>query len=371
MRAAINKIKRTFYLSILLLLYAATSSNAWQTSSEVPGEQPSAAEVKELHRDDVVHFTLPGPDSVGSKIKCGLNGDIFAAYSISSSSEYWKNPIRRVSPSSKQITEFPIPTIATFKDLSRLSFDTDSNGVLYALFQARLSSESPRRFAYLIVKYKDTGDVDSFIQLQDPIHRQIQPATLSVFASGNFLVSGTVRDTSAPEGTISVFSAVYSPSGMYRAPVVADISTPANVVASQDPIAVASSLLSVSSSDGNIYILQGNRLKTVSHTGTVERERITAAPEKDLTALQIAQAGAGSIFVFYDYVSSGVAAENAKRRGMINIINTQTGEITQTYRLSQAEPDFAVASCAASLNDFVFLSSDQKDQLQVINYRYK
>jgi hypothetical protein len=82
----------------------------------------------------------------------------------------------------------------------------------------------------------------------------------------------------------------------------------------------------------------------------------------------MAAAGRGFLFVFYDHVATGEPGENSRYSGMISVVYPQSGEVTAIYRVPHTEADFAVSACAASPNDFLFLSSDKQGYLEVVHY---
>jgi hypothetical protein len=233
-----------------------------------------------------------GPKEVESHIKCGPAGDIYAVYSASSR-ETREQPIRRVSVSSRSVTEYLIPPISGYERLLRLSFDVSADGTLYELVMGtpRSAPGSKPDPVYLIVKYKDDGSMDSHFTVGEVPGKHTHPMSLAVFADGHSLVSGTTIEKTADKTSLGVFSAIFDQSGAFRAPVtLMKLAPPAESSASPsprgapptaapqpapekeensaDPITLASMLLSVSSSDGNIYVLQNvGRLDVVSPPG--------------------------------------------------------------------------------------------------------
>jgi len=78
----------------------------------------------------------------------------------------------------------------------------------------------------------------------------------------------------------------------------------------------------------------------------------------------MAAAGAGFLFIYYGHIT-GVPGGKANQRGMIVVLNTETGDIAAIYRMPAADTDFAIPACAASLSDFLFLGSDKSAPTQV------
>lgn len=174
--------------------------------------QPSPpAPTMDLHRADVIRLDKPAPAAVSSKIKCGPGGDIYAVYSSVSSQEMWRNPIRRISASSRSVTEYPIPTISGYQRLTRLIFDVSADGTLYALLQAfpQSNSDSKPDPVYLIVKYKDDGQVDSYFALGEVPGKHIRPTSLAMFGADNSMVSGTTILKNPGGTSLGVFSAIF------------------------------------------------------------------------------------------------------------------------------------------------------------------
>jgi len=373
-------------LFLLALLNLPAISFAQQAEKEPQAASIVDAEVKDLHPDEAIHFSTPAPVSVASKIRCGPSGDIYVVYSNNSYVELWGSPIRRISLSSHSVTEFPIPSISGYENLSRSSFDVDANGTLYVLYQAhsKKAGESNAHFVYLIVKYKDDGSVDSHFTLSQPPDKVVQPTSLTMFADGNFLMSGSFRANDSPASKVGVFSAIFDQTGALRAPVTMVKSAGSESNASlkssggnapkdesPTPAILSSSFLTFGAPNGKAYVLLENQLDVVSHDGSVENVADLEPPGKDLSPIQMAGAGVGYIFAFYDHISTGAPGERAERRSMIKVANLQTGGTVATYRLAQDATDLTVAACAVSLNDFVFLSSDQQNNLEVVHYRPK
>jgi hypothetical protein len=271
-----------------------------------------------------------------------------------------------------------------------------ADGTLYALMLGTPQSKpgSKPDPVYLIVRYKDDGSIESHFAVGEVSGKHFDPMSLAVFADGHSVVSGRTGEKT-PDGTLlgGVFSGMFDRGGAFHAPVMLmKLATSADSKSSpsprgappptatrqgaagkekdsSSPIALASSLLSVSSSDGNIYVLQNaNRLDVVSALGSVEHEFEIRPPANGLIPLQMAAAGPGFLSVFYNYVSTGGPEDNAQHRRMITVVYQQTGEVTAIYRMPQAETDFVVPACAASPNDFVFLNSDEQDHLEVVHY---
>ena len=368
-----------FSLGLPVLLGVTLSAVTGLTGEKSQVQPSSPPPTMDLQRSDVIPFNKPGPAAVASKIKCGPGGDIYVIYSGTSAREMWSDPIRRISVSSRSVTEYPIPTISGYQTLTRLSFDVSgADGTLYALLQAfpQSGSDSKPDPVYLIVKYKDDGQVDSYFPLGEVPGKHIRPTSLAMFGADNSLVSGTTF-LKSPEGTsLGVFSAIFDRGGAFRAPVaLMKLNTPAKSSASPNSpehgnaVSLASSLRSFGSSDGNIYVLQDGHLDVVTPFGSIERESELTPPADKLSPLQMAAAGASYLFVFYDHLPTGDPVEdNNKYRGMITVVRSQTGEVTNVYRMPQAENDFAVSACAASLSDFLFLGSDDHNNLQVVHY---
>lgn len=386
--------QRNARLGLRALLGVTLSAVIGLARQEAAVQPSSAVPTMDLHRAQVTRFTAPGPAAVATRIKCGPGGDSYAMYSSTSHQEMRSAPIRRVSVSSRSVTEYPIPAISGYEKLARHSFDVGADGMLYALLQAnpQPGSKSKPDPVNLIVKYKDDGRLDSYITLGEVPGKHIFPTSLAVFAEGSFLVSGTTLEKTADGTSLGVFSAIFDRNGTFLAPVtLMKLDAPAESSGFPDQrgappktvqqkavekekhslnaVPLASSLDSFSSPDGNIYVFQGDgRLDIVSPSGSVEHEFKLRPPAEGLSGLQMSAAGPGFLFVFYDHLATGEAGESSRYRGMISVVYPQTGEVTAIYRMPQAETDFSVAACAASPNDFLFLSADEQGFLEVVHY---
>ena len=209
---------------------------------------------------------------------------------------------------------------------------------LYALLQAnpqadsQSDSETKSDPVYLLVKYKDDGRLDSYTTLGGVPGKRAQPASVAMFADGSSLVFGTTIEKT-PEGTsLEVFSAIFDQSGAFRAPVtVLQLDTPAKEKHSTNTIALASSVHSVSSADGNIYVFEEDgRLDIVSPVGSVEHKFDLRPPADGLTGVHFAAADPGFLFVFYTHVATGEPGENSQYPGRISVVYPQSGEVPET-----------------------------------------
>ncbi len=393
---SVGKFGRSTSLGVLVLLGAALPATTQQAGAAHVA--PSLPVQMDLHRAEPVRFSALGPKAILTNIKCGPGGDIYAVYTTSSLATEREQPVRRISASSRRVTEYPVAPISGYEKLLRLSFDVSADGTLYALVRGTPQSApgSKPDPVYLIVKYKDDGSMDSHFAVGEVPGKHINPISLAVFADGHSLVSGTTLEKAADKTSLGVFSAMFDQNGAFRAPITfMKPATPAESSASPsprgappaaarqpaaekeaekekdsaDPITLASSLLSVSSSDGNIYVLQNvGRLDVVSLSGSVEREFKLKPPANGLSPLQMAAAGPGFLFVSYDHLATGEPGENGKYRSMVTVVDPRSGEVTAIYSMPEAETDFAVSACAASPNDFVFLNSDDQGYLEVVHY---
>lgn len=192
-----------------LLLLGVTLGAVNGLARQAHSVEPSLVPTLDLHRAEVIRFNSPGPAVVQSKINCGRGGDIYAVYSSASPREMWSTPIRRISISSRSVTEYPIPAISGYEKLARASFDVGTDGTLYALLQAypQSGSKSKSDPVYLIVKYKDDGRLDSYYAIGELPGKRVQPTSLAVFADGSFLISGTTREKTPDRTSLGVFSA--------------------------------------------------------------------------------------------------------------------------------------------------------------------
>ncbi|HEY1808136.1 MAG TPA: hypothetical protein VGG42_06205 [Acidobacteriaceae bacterium] len=383
---AFAKLRRNAPLSFLLLASLLPAAAAAQAGKEPPAPPAYSVATMDLHPDQPIPFSAPGLAAIATKIKCGPGGDIYAIYSGNPAQELWRAPIRRVFLSSRRVTEYPAPAISGYKEFTRAGFDVAPDGILYGLWQARPQSASPTdavaQYVDFIVKYKDDGAVDRFFPLAELAGSHFHPTSLVMFADGNSLVSGTTRDKAPGPASPGVFSAIFDPTGALRAPVTLmklaasaeagkSPGPPISAIAadSQDAVSLASSVLSFSSPDGNVYLLHGDRLDVISEDGSVQQKFTLAPPENDLTPVQMAAAGAGYLFIYYDHIATGAPGESTQRRGMITVANTETGEIAAIYRVSQPSTDFTIPACAVSMNDFVFLGTDHQNLLEVVHDR--
>lgn len=388
---------------LVFLAVASQPSVSGRLQTTQPGQ--GAPQVIDLVKEETVPFSVPGPTDINSEIKCGPNGDIYAIYGNAPPAQLVqlaRAPISRVSVSSKSVTIYPIPAISGYYSPSRSSLDVRADGTLFALLStARKSgSESKPEPVDLMVEYKDDGTVDSQFEVGNKPGEHIQPLRMAAFADGNFLLSGTT----VGQNQLGTFAGIFDRHGAFVAPLqlahavvqerersgstgrvptepeltrksegtaakqtaAAELQTEA-----ENPVSLESSTRSVSSRDGNIYVLQGTGAATlyvVSPDGRIARQFKLKPPEPGLSPVQMAGAGVGYLFIDYGYIATGAPGENQHQREMIMVLDSGTGQVTALYRLPEVDVDFAVPACAVSPDDFLFLGTSKDNRLEVVRY---
>ncbi len=405
---------RLAVLAALLIYLTATPQRAicaQRKELHTPGQAaPQMPPVVNLRKVEAIPFSAPGPTAIRSNIKCGPDGDIFAVYTNESqallsqfnqSGGIFRVPVSRVSISSKKITEYPIPAIAGYYSPSRHSFDVRADGTLFALLRtARNSgSESKRELASLIVEYNDDGTVASYFSVGDVHGRRVQPLSMSAFADGNFLLTGTMLG----DQQLGTFTGIFDRQGTFIAPLelrhvsVGESEPPGTEPApakpeqtkqpeggaekqkpgeefesmANNPVSLESSTLSVSSADDSVYVLQGTGAATlyaVSPAGYVARRFTLKPPQPGLSPVQMAAAGIGYLFIDYKHIPTGAPDENLHEPEMIEVLNSESGQVTALYRLPDPLADFVVPACANSTDDFLFLGAGKDNHLEVVRY---
>jgi hypothetical protein len=365
-------------------------------------EPPPTVQV--LAHTEAIPFPSPGPNAIENEIKCSPGGDIYTVFTSQSGplpSDFnrpgglFKAPVTRVSVFSRKLTAYPIPAIPGYHMPSRESFDVRPDGTLYALLEtARQSMSQPQRKpepANFIVEYNEDGTVASRIRIRGEPGKRIQPLRLAAFADGSFLLSGTTTGGNQ----LGTFAGIFSRQGTFVAPlqlgnalIRSEDGSPGISGTSGEPpesgqislnrhnsgpnpVSLASSTLSASLQDGNVYVLQGSReatLYAVSAAGYILRSFTVKLPAPGLRPVQMAAAGAGYLFVDYRYVPSGAPGEVPEHPEMIVVLDTQTGEEVRIYQMPNRNSDFAVPACADSPDDFLFIGSTKDNRLEVIRY---
>jgi len=385
-------------MSLALVSQPAASKQAAKAGQRNLGQEPPA--VYGLYKTETIDFPSSAPAAVESAIKCGPNGDIYAVYSSDQAQDIGKQPVSRISASSKGVTEYPTPAMPGYSAPGRGSFDVRADGTLYALVlaTARSGAGGKARRVSFIVKYNEDGTVDSRIRVGGENGTRIQPLRIAAFGDGDFLLSGTTaltRGEIAKGARLRTFAGIFGRAGTFLSPIKlmeptvpakpsppprANASAPgvethsyAAEMASEDENAVSlgSHTLSVSSADGNVYVLQGAyrpHLYVISSTGDITRQVRLKPPAKGISPIQMAAAGSGYLFIYYGHVAAGVPGENPHQRGMITVLNQETGRVTAVYRMPEAQAGFAVPACADSSDDFLFLGASKDNHLAVVRY---
>jgi hypothetical protein len=392
-------------LSSLFLLFQPGAAQEEPGSSMGPQYSAAQAQVIDLRQTETINFPAPGPNEIAGEIKCSPDGDIYAVYSQGTSGlliqagqprGIFRRPVSKVSPSSRTVTEFPIPAIGNYQEVSREDFDVRPDDTLYALIGAtRQALDKKIERAWYIVKYNDDGTEDSRVRVGEQPGKHTQPIRIGVFGDGSFLLSGTI----VPEekhAQLGSFSAIFgrdgefeSPIGLFRAAKPAPPSESgkpgsASREESQRPptlpeamakldtsaVSLASNTLEFSSQDGNVYVLQGHvrpHLYVVSPAGYVAREYGLKPPEEGLAPIQMAPVGAGYLFIEYEHIPTGAAGEDLHQRGVITVLSSDNGQVAGVYRVPSSA-GFAVPACADSTGSFLFLGSSKDGHLQVLRY---
>jgi hypothetical protein len=401
----------------LIALLAFASGLAYSEQKAKPrSKQEPAPEIYDLYPTETIHFSAPPPTAFESEIKCGPNGGIYAVYGSAPPARLFqfnqpggifRAPGRKVSISPKGLTEYPIPALSGYGSASRVSCDVRADGTLFALVNAaRRGSGGALKRGSFIVEYNDDGTVDSRLRVGNEPGKRIQPLRMAVFGDGNFLLSGT---TVLPHRALGTFAGIFDRQGTFITPLKVgraiahpekpqergagaaskEPAPPGSAKApkqrsakkqtaasereaeAKNPVSLESSTLSVSSQDGNVYVLQGTSAATlyaVSPAGYVVRKFDLKPPEPGMSPLQMAAAGPGYLFIYYGRIGVAVTNKNPGKPNYITVLNSETGHVTAAYRMPKAYVGFAVPACADSPDGFLFLGASKDNHLEVVRY---
>jgi hypothetical protein len=87
-----------------------------------------------------------------------------------------------------------------------------------------------------------------------------------------------------------------------------------------------------------------------------------------MSALRMGPAGPGEIFLAFDRVGSFVSSKGTGA-SPLTVVDASTGQVTAWYQPAEGEGSLAVAACASSPHDFLFVrSSDDKKNIVVVRY---
>ncbi|HUY81865.1 MAG TPA: hypothetical protein VMU92_09095 [Acidobacteriaceae bacterium] len=364
-----------------------------------PGHKKEpAAQVQaiDLSRGEEAVSNAPPLTVAGFGSKCDVDGDIYLAYSgsavvMSESGGMNQIPVSRIAPDSMQITKYPVPP--RIPDLqgrvARYGFDVSSDGTFYALFNtARRALDGKMIPEWVIAKYNDDGTIDSYINIGRVAGKRIQPLRMAVFGNGDFLLTGTT----VLENGLGTFTGLFDQSGdlvrmLALGKPVTDLAHHRSVnpagkpsqppshskeleAQANNPVSLESSILTVSAADGNVYLLQGTgraTLYVIDSQGEVLRHFNIKPPQPGLSPLQMAQAGAGHLFIYYGYVSTGSPEDKNHPRAMITVLSTTTGDVTAVYRMPKGQT-LLLPGCAPSSRKFTFLTTSKDNHLALIPY---
>ncbi len=334
-------------------------------------------------------------------MKCDPAGNIYMIYSdapqavLNQRNGVSKLPIRKLSIDHKNALLYGIPSISEYQDIIRYDFDVDARGQVYALLEAYAGREAAGGKAlvdYLVVRYREDGTVDSYTKLGGIHGKTITPLRLAVFLDGSFLITGTAVVGEHGEA----FSGIFDRSGQF----VSGIQAPTDVnpgllkgaggsLTSGEPrqpsgwrgqapedkapsfVTVVSGTRQISASDGNIDMLWGTdppRVFIVSPAGEVIHQFQIPTPASGVKPLQFGPAGLDHIFVQFGPVGTALS-ESPDARKLITVVDPNSGEVVAAYRLAAGEDDRALAACASSPYDFLFVkASEDVKNLEVVRY---
>ncbi len=394
----------------LLGLVSESRGLAQERPTKEARTQQYMPEVRDLFPAETISFSASPPRIVDSEIKCDRNGNIYLVYSdapevvLSQTNGVSMLPISKLSLESKSISQYMIPSVGGYRGALRFDFDVGPGGEVYALLNAleRSEDKDEARPAFLIVKYKDDGTMDSFFKTGNAPGGHIQPLRFAVFRDGSFLVTGTAVEgerfrtftalldragtfvtgiglahdvgsialgTSSGDASHDGRQKAASREGVSRRQVTKREAATERARSEGSPVSTVSNGSMVSAPDGNIYLLRATdppRLYVVSPAGEVPRQFEISSPASGLSPIHMAMAGDDKVFIRFAHVP-GTSGENNQVPEYITVVSPQTGEVAAVYRLAGGESD--LAACASSPYNFLFVGAGGDGKiLQVTRY---
>lgn len=396
--------KKGYHFVALVLL-----SLAWQPAAFGRGPaartgvtKPASPQTRQLALAATVRIAAPAPLMITNEIKCDPASNIYMIYTdapqtvLNQRNGILKLPVRKLSISGGDAVSYAVPALPGYLDTVRNDFAVSGQGKVYALLAAvpgkGLGVGAPD---YFVAKYNEDGTLDSYGKIGAVPEKKIEPLRLGAYANGNFLIAGIALEG----GQTEPFAAVFDPSGNFIAelPVPPDITpvpygqhgsppTTAEIQALRQraaevakstrhpmptPMALSYTRLA-SASDGNVYLLWGTlpqRLYVVSPDGKVLNQYEIPAPAAGLRALQLAPIGADQLFVQFFPITISVPSGGTDARKLVEVLDPSGGQIVASYQLAKGEDDRAMAACAISPNDFLYVrASDDRKNPVVLHY---
>ncbi len=333
-----------------------------------------------VHGESIV-LPEPSPVLVSSGSVCDAKGNLFVIlgegphpspeHPLDRGEIYFHSPIRRVSPTAKAVTAFPLRTPQGYAAGTRDSFNVDPEGRLYILLRAYhvVPAPGPKPPAdYVILPLNDDGSAGTPIVLEAIPGRTFKPLRFAVFANGTLLVAGLSPNPGT--GAEDSIAAIFNPFGKF----VADVPVPYSLRASTGPIRssidyVAPALPIVylsamtSAPDGNIYyvvVSDHPHVFAISPTGAIVKDFsiLPSATGLDSTqmgvAAQISVVGGTSLAIVFGPVPG---PGRASPETYFVSLDINSGQVTTVVDVGPALKSDLFPACAPSLDSWYFLGS--------------
>lgn len=392
--------------------------------------------VQELREVAAISFPTPSPASTLVPDYCDGEGNIYLVYGASNPrggpvannpTDLNAQPVTKLTLDSQSLTEYATPSLSGYQSLRRSAFSVDVFGNVYALFRGYRSSFSTQGagiWSWVIVKFDGDGSVDSAVALQNPPSGWLRPLHFEAFASGGFLVTGTVHSSGMSSGQQpgtkfaageGPFTGVFDRYGHFVQEVklpkdilpgskaefpdhiplkrrltrkrgapartgvkpgtanpeggkTAKGENPATAPSKANWATIDDLSVTLPGPEDTVYLLRPSNpaiLYAVSSDGQVVHEAHVQYPGRNLRVVDASPAGRSSVVIeFFGTKPDG----RGGFRGyfLFSLVDPATGEVTARYKLpGKRSPFFA---CATGPNDLEFIRSARNSHLEVEKY---
>lgn len=353
--------------------------------------------LRDLYPEGTTTFNLPPPIEVWAPVKCDLNGDIFLAYTSFPPSTLGRPiafnmnpPIHELIAGSDRAVTYSIPSLPNYEDVRRSTFNVGPRGQLYALLEAyhhKPTPKEPQAAHFLIVKYRDDGTMDDFVELENPPAGNFEPYRFAAFGDGSFLVTGAI-DASTPGTPQKPFTGIFARDGSFsmaltfkgdvrpapksraakqgkgkKGPASQSSNTRSKKEYLQDWVLEVGEGMMLAAPDGNIYIVRSSnpvRIFAISTAGKIVRQFTVASPN-GATVSQAGLAGQSDLLLDFLHVPGRDNAKSAS--AMLVTVDIETGKELAAYHLPRKGG--GIAACGTPQEEIYFVGKSENNKLQV------
>ncbi len=306
-------------------------------------------------------------------------------------------PVTRLDLNSQDMTKFRPQSFSGSQNYMPTKFTADADGNLYWLFTPN-SPALGRHPESLIVKYDSDGSYDSKIRLHAPPGLVLSAENMTVFANGNYLVTGTLqpqppgrRKRIKPGAKFRILHHIVYPKGLRpftgifddQGDLIATVRLPHDIsfpkeykihfqpgradswTQNQNPSMMINNTLVARGPADTAYLMRPANppvLYTISDAGQLlHRVKVTAFAASHLQPNQMNAMGQSRLLVEYNHYSYNMKTHVNHSTTKYAVINVLTGKVTANILPTKG---FGMAECAFGDN-YESLSETHSGQVEI------